>query len=66
MYFQILTSHPIKFFTGVMEGQTDSVKYLPSSLASGFSQSDGGYTFPGFINSFFDMGLYWVPQRAGY
>ncbi|MDR3124948.1 MAG: hypothetical protein LBU10_03630, partial [Endomicrobium sp.] len=60
------TSHPIKFFSGVMEGQTDNVEYLPPSLVSGFSQSDGGYTFPGFTNSLFDMGLYWVPQRAGY
>ncbi|MDR1417835.1 MAG: hypothetical protein LBI80_01535 [Endomicrobium sp.] len=61
-----LSSHPVKFFSGVAEGEMDNVKCLPSSLASGFSQSDGGYTFPGFTNSWLGMRKYWTPERPGY
>ncbi|MDR2066605.1 MAG: hypothetical protein LBP57_02030, partial [Endomicrobium sp.] len=62
-----LTSHPIRFLTGVKEGEIDNIDNLPSSLPSGYAKSDPkGYTFPGFTNSWLGMSKYWTPQRPGY
>jgi predicted TIM-barrel fold metal-dependent hydrolase len=58
--------HPVRFLSGVGEGEIDNVNSLPLSLKGGYQQGTPGYTFPGFTNSWFDLGQYWAPVRQGY